>query len=135
MTDSDVILYEWLTEAGSALYELVGSRVWCPVIPPCSVWVNDSPGIVFRRESESAHLTGASFTVMYQFRCFGGSKRYSDARNVYQKLFDRLHNARGVVTSGRLVLAVQVGALDAPPDPETGYVHMQARYRIITGGV
>ncbi len=132
MIDVPQLIFEFLTTTGTGLYTLVGTRVWCPLAK--AEWKNETAAIVYHPAIESNH--GAATEVItgsYVFKCYGGTKQYTNARAVYRALNDRLHGvALETKTEGSIIWAEQVVSAQLPPEPGTAYPAHMATYKIIT---
>lgn len=130
--DSVQVVYEALTASGSDLHTLIGSRAYSPVAPHPSVWANANPAIVYRPLAESTNASGGLEFVEMQFRCYGGTGSYKDARTVYRALRDRLeHVGSRSLASGRIERAFLIWGRQEPLEPETGWPCHTAVYRLI----
>lgn len=130
--DSVQVVHEALTASGSELHALIGSRAYSPVAPHPSVWSNANPAVIYRPLVETTNASGGLEYIEMQFRCYGGSGSYTDARRVYRALRDRLeHSGSRSLTSGRIERAFLVSARQEPLEPETGWPCHTAIYRLI----
>lgn len=131
MTDTTAVLQTYLIANGSLRTYLGGEYVSTPVAP--KGWDNTHKAIIFHAETEAPHITRADNATTFVFKCYGGSAEFSDARAVYHQLVDYLHNARGKTTAhGRIKLARCITAFQGPPEPETGWPVMVAKFEIAT---
>lgn len=132
MTDTAQVLQEYLLASGNTLLTYLGGNyVSTPVAK--KGWSNTHRQIIFHPETETTHITRADNATTFVFKCYGGTALFSDARAVYRQLVDYLHNARGqAVASGRIKLARLVTAFQGPPEPDTGWPVMVAKFDIAT---
>jgi len=128
MIDRTQIVYELLT-ASSPLSTAVGTRVYSPVAPRS--WDNTAKTIIFHQDGGDAHLTAAHNSANFIFKCYGGSNLYSDARDVFGLLYDRLQMASETVTSGTVVTARLISDDQLEPEPDTKYKSHIARFQIV----
>ena len=133
MIDVPQLIFEFLTTSGTGLFTLVGNRVWCPLVDANSGWKNETAAIVYHPATESNHgAATAVITGNYVFKCYGGTKQYTNARAVYRALNDRLHGvANEAKTEGSIIWAEQVVSAQLPPEPGTSYPAHMATYKII----
>lgn len=130
MNDPIQIIYEYLTESGTALSDLVGERVWSPVVAPG--FENTQGAIVFHPDGENPEAPANVIANSIVFKCFGGDATYQSTRGVAQALYDRLHGARAQTTTGAIMLARCKNMFQGGADPETGWPFHVAIYEVLT---
>lgn len=140
--DPNQILLAYLATSGTALYTLVGARIYIPRRPPGVV--NTS---AFLEITSSG--TGEGFDKFvpgecvsdYQIKCFGGTTNHAVARQVYGALVELLHSAflTGAATSpqkstayGVLSYAEQQSDGQDIFDPDTGVPYVLTQFRVRT---
>jgi len=129
MIDAPQIIWEYLTASGTGLYTLVGARIYSPVAP--QEWDNTTAMIVFEVD-EQIHSKACMSVVDVDFFCYGGTENATDAAAVYRALFDRLQNAGGVVSSGKIESARHTGGDPYEREPtESRYPRGVSRFEII----
>jgi hypothetical protein len=124
------IVFEFLTEPGTPLFEAVGNRVWCPVAP--EGFDNTQPALIYHPDSEVPEAPVNVLANSLVFKCYGGAATFGSARVLAQALYDRLHGASGVTASGRIIRSRCVHMQQAGNEPETGYPVHIAQYQVIT---
>ncbi|KKN03649.1 hypothetical protein LCGC14_1105530 [marine sediment metagenome] len=129
MIDTTKLIKEYLTASGSGLFTLVGTQVWCPMLP--KDFKNTVAAIAFHPEHEEMHAKSAVQRTSFVFMCYGGSSNPANARAVYRALNDRLDLQHGTVTEGAIILATQT-AMSHFIEPETEYPVSTATYDITT---
>ena len=131
MIDRVQIVYEFLT-ASSALADEISTRAWCPYAPDS--WDGTQKAIVFHQDVSDSHITGATNTAQFVFKCYGGANTWSSARTLFGLLYDRLQMASETVASGKIMTARLVSDDMLPPEPDTKYKAHGARFLITFEG-
>ena len=131
--DTAQIIYDYLTEIGTDLYEQCATRVWTPVAP--NDWANAVPCIIFNEQSSGAHYSGATVRSLFNFKCYGGSSQYGNEASVFRYLFDRLHGATATVASGGIISSQLVSANQMAPEPDTQFHSYQCSFAITFANV
>jgi hypothetical protein len=114
MIDRSEILREVLT-AASPLATAIGNRVWSPIAP--DTWDGSQKAIIFHQSTSGSHITGATNTASFVFKCYGGDKYYGSSRELFRLLYDRLQMNRETVASGSIITARLETDTQLPPDP------------------
>lgn len=128
MTSVDQIAYEVLTQTGTALYALVGTRVDFATAP--DGFQNSAARVVFRPEDGEAARWGSAYHERsYLFECYGGTNNdWVSAAAVYEALHDLWHDARNVaVASGVLMGGWEEQAGGPLVHPKTGHRYYVCR--------
>ena len=129
LADGCEIVREWLATSGTTLYTLCATRISTPVAP--NGFSNTQAAIIFHQEAGRGESDPNVSDDVYVFKCYGGSAQYSDARNVFRKLYDRLHTKSGDTASdGGIVDAYCVAQTMAGPEPDTGWPVHISKFRI-----
>lgn len=131
MIDRVKVVYEFLT-ATSDLSAIIGDRVYSPVAPRS--WTGDTKAIIYHQEGADAHITAATNTGTFVFKCYGGTKNPADSNEVFRELFDRLQMASESTTSGRIVQARLLTDSKLEPEPDTKLQAHMARFQIMFEG-
>ena len=127
MIDRISTMYEFLT-ASSPLASQVGTNVWSPIAK--KKWDGSQKAIVFHQDSSDSHLTGATNSATFVFKCYGGDSTYKSARDIFRLLYDRLQMASETVASGTIIQAQLLSDFVLPPEPETNYKAHTARFSV-----
>ncbi|MCC6490673.1 MAG: hypothetical protein IT364_24520 [Candidatus Hydrogenedentes bacterium] len=131
--DTFQVMYEYLSESGSDLYDLVGARIWGPKAPKQG-WTNDAAAIVFHI-NERTHPNGDGIECQMVTKCYGGTALHKDARAVYRALEQKMRACRGAeMYSGRINVAELISAVQDTEEPDTGYPLSIATHRVVIGG-
>jgi len=132
MVDPTQIIWNYLTESGSTLYGLVGTRVWSPRAPVG--WVNDSAAVIYEMITEDVHVTAGDCNCRVQFSCYGGDGENGNpdtARAVYKALYDKLHGVIGAsVTGGQISYARLTDGAPGEREQETEWEYARAIYEM-----
>ena len=129
MIDTNAVLLEWLKTAGTGLYTLVATRVYCPRLPVG--FVNSAPALEVFRRGGNSKIEHAEHAASFQIKCYGGSTNAGDAESVYQALYDRLHDTEGQdTTSGNIMAAYEEQMGQSLIDPETGWPFVLTFWRV-----
>ena len=131
MIDRTDIMYEFLT-ASSPLTTEVGSNVWSPIAK--KRWDGSQKAIVFHQDTSDSHITGATNSATFVFKCYGGDNTYKSARTIFRLLYDRLQMASDTVASGTIISAQLLSDFVLPPEPETNYKAHTARFSVSFSG-
>lgn len=116
MTDAIQLFYEIATQSGTALYGLVGTRVWCPV---AANNLNPSQAfIVFHQDGGSITATDKRITASITAKCYGGGKTYSSARTVAQALISLINRYAGTLTAGTPRRVGITNVYQGPAEPD-----------------
>jgi hypothetical protein len=133
MTNTDAVIHELCTSTGTNLYSLIGARCWNR-FPNNEVWANQTPAIIYTRDSIESHTSNTEHTVGVRFSCYGGQNASGalgtdEADAVFRALHDRLH-ALGytTLTSGN-VRRVLFDTASVSVEPETGWPYVTARFQ------
>ena len=130
--DSTKVVHEALVKTGTDLYTLIGARAFSPVAPVPSVWNNSTPAVIFRETNISPPACDGAEFIDVQFRCYGGTQSYTDARTVYRALRDRLVSMCGeTLTTGRVSRVFVISGRQEPLEPDTGWPCYVVNCRII----
>ena len=131
MTDSVLVVGEFLQASGTGLYTLCGTRITSPI---ASGWNPGSDkGIVYHVAAETSHAAAPQQATQFVFKCYGASSSYTDAREVYRALHDALHAKKNKeVSSGWLVEALLAVAGQNRAEPDTGWPYVLATFGIRT---
>ena len=132
MINRMAVVYEILTQS-STLFDEVGTRVWSPVAPSNGFDGNAS-AIVFHQADGAAHLTGATNTATFVFKCYGDDNTYTKAHEVFRLLFDRLQMLTETVASGSIITARLETDFQLEPDAETKHKAHLAQFSIMFEG-
>jgi len=133
MTNTSLILWEFLTTSGTSLYTLVGKRIRTDLTKDDggTFWKNSTAAILYTISGETVPNAAQDVTSTVTFRCYSGSDVMSGARAVYSALHDRLRVANNAVTTtGRILNAELVTASQGGFDPDTGWAVYLVTYRI-----
>lgn len=130
MNDPIQIIHEYLSETGTALCNLVGDRIWSPVVAPG--FKNEQPAIVFHPSGESPEAPANVIANTIVFKCYGGNSTFRASRTVAQALYEVLHGARAQTTTGAIMLARCRNMFQGGNDEETGWPFHVAQYEIVT---
>jgi len=131
MIDRTDIMYEFLT-ASSPLATEIGSNVWSPIAK--KRWDGTQKAIVFHQDTSDSHITGATNSATFVFKCYGGDNTYKSARTIFRLLYDRLQMASDTVASGTIISAQLLSDFVLPPEPETNYKAHTARFSVSFSG-
>jgi hypothetical protein len=132
MIDRIGIVYELLTTA-STLFDEVGTRVFSPVAPSNGFDGNAS-AIVFHQSDGAAHLTGATNSATFVFKCYGDANTHTKAHEVFRLLYDRLQQRSETVASGKILTARLETDFQIEPDADTNYKAHLAQFSIMFEG-
>ena len=127
MIDRTQIVYELLT-AASPLATAIGDRAWNPVAHRS--WNGTQKAIVFHQDGSDSHITGATNSAQFVFKCYGGDNTYTSSRVLFGLLYDRLQMASETVASGTIFTARLQSDNMLPPEPDTKYKAHMARFLI-----
>lgn len=133
MNSSSAIIKEFLNDAGTNALRtfLGGGYVTYPVLP--AGFSNSHKAIQFQRQTEQPHISSDHQLTTNVFKCYGGSRLYSDADAVARKLFERLMSFRSFSTSaGMFMMAEPISLVDGVDDPETAWPVSIATFYILT---
>jgi hypothetical protein len=129
-----VIVREYLVTSGTALYDAVGINVYWPRLPAGYDGAS-TKGIVLRQLGGSVMpAIGKVINAQLEVRCFGGARGPAGAeaaRDVYEALQDRLHDAQNEsVDSGYIIGARESTAGADLIDPDTEWPHVYVTYNV-----
>jgi len=130
MNDPIQIIYEYLSESGTALATLLGGRIWSPVV--AAGFKNEEPAIVFHPSGESPEAPANVIANTIVFKCYGGDATFQSARDVAKALYDRLHRARAQTTTGEIMLSRCTNMYQGGEDQDTGWPFQVAIFDITT---
>lgn len=130
MNDPIQIIYEFLSEDGTALATLLEGRLWSPVV--AAGFKNEAPAIVFHPSEESPEAPANVIANSIVFKCYGGASTFQSSRNVATQLYDRLHGARAQTETGAIMMARCKNMFQGGEDPDTGWPFHVAIYEIVT---
>jgi len=136
LVNTNTILREWLVTAGTELFTLVGERV----IVAAAMETAEGEGYdgsttkfleLFTRGGKS-EIRKPLPQPSVQIKCFGGSYKPHDAREVYRALYDRLQGQHGQETaSGRILSAYEEGYGADIIDPDTNWFYVLSFWRVM----
>jgi len=116
MTDTIQLFYEIATQSGTALYGLVGTRVWCPVaansLDPSQAF------IVYHQDTGGITATDKRITASITAKCYGGGKTYSSARTVAQALISLVNRYAGTHAEGKPCRVGISNVYQGPAEPD-----------------
>ena len=123
MIDTNAILCQHLKTAGSGLYALVGTRIYCPRVP--AGFTNTAAALEVMRRTGTSKREHEMHEVSFQIKCFGGTNSHASAEAVYRALWDRIHGAEGVtVTDGFIIQAFEDVSGQSLFDPDSGWPYV-----------
>lgn len=131
MIDRTQVIYEFLT-ATSTLSPEIGSRVYSPVAPRS--WDNTAKTIIYHQDTSDSHLTGATNSAQFIFKCYSGNNSYADCRELFGLLYDRLQMASETTAGGTIISARLVSDDQLEPEPDTKHKAHMARFVITFEG-
>lgn len=131
MIDRTQIIYEFLTAASDLATE-IGTNCYSPIAP--SNWDASTKAIVFHQDVSTSHITGATNTAQFVFKCYGGSNTYTSSRTLFRLLYDRLQMASETVASGTIISARLLNDSQLPPEIETKYKAHLAQFLVTFDG-
>lgn len=133
MTNTDQVIYEACTSTGTSLYTLIGTRCWSR-FPNNTTWANETPAIIYMRDSIESHTSNAEHTVGVRFSCYGGQNasgalgtEESDA--VFRALHDRLHGLGNTDLASGNIRRVLFDTASAAIEPDTSWPFVTARFQ------
>ncbi len=124
MTSVAQAIFRVVTEAATALFSLVGTRVWVGHAPRggAGKFTNTVAAIVFTPlPVGKSHASGGYHRSVVEFKCYGGSTDILDAETVYRALWDQLQLKSGTFTGSTIINCTEVLAGNPQTEPETEY--------------
>jgi len=129
MIDISDVIFEDLTATGTGLYALVKTRVWH--IESEEGWENDEAAIVYHESSEYTHPNSTDhITATIVFKCYGGTNKSGDAKDVFLALCDRLNGTRARNATTGSILAANLITGSSFPDPNRGWFCWQCSFEV-----
>lgn len=132
MIDRVQIMFEILT-AASPLATEIGTQAYFGQAPEVGFDATLST-IVFNQIGAGSHLTGATNTAIFDFKCYSKDNKQSSAESLFRLLYDRLQNLRERVPAGKMMLAELDSDFPLPIEPETKYKAHMAQFSILFEG-
>lgn len=121
MTDSNACIVEYLRTSGTALYTLVGTRIYMAGELP-NGFANTQAAIVFSARGGDEGRYVEHHAPSFEVRCFGGSMNYGDAWAVYGALYDLFHAKHMLsTTAGTILRAESEQFPQEMSDPDEGW--------------
>lgn len=130
MIDCNATLYNHLTATTTALYGLVGARIYTPHVP--TSFTNSQAAVEFLRRSGTSQREHETLYPSFQFKCFGGTANVSNAEAVYRALSDVLRSINNTSVSGGVLLQAQEETMGSTLiDPDSGWPYVVTFWRIV----
>lgn len=118
------LIFSALTESGTGLFALIGTRAWLGHAPRAGAgkFTNTVKAVVFTPlPSGRSHASGAQHNVTVEFKSYGGSEDALDAEEVHRALWDRLQLISGTWSGRTIKGGTEALAGTLLSEPDTGY--------------
>lgn len=132
MIDGLEIVRQFLLVEGTALLTALGGNYVAIDRVPRG-FTNAHPLVVLTQETGGAHVTGCEVRTTVMCRCYGGSTKSSEAREIFRAVYDRfLLPWFTDLDAGTVKQAFYLNDFPGPDDPVTGWPNHIGRFQIVT---
>jgi hypothetical protein len=130
LIDPNKAVRTWLM-ANTTITDLVGSRIFCGVLPQSYSAEKDGLAITVKVRGGSAHEYVPLIRPSMQIECWGESLQYESVRELYAKVYDALHGYNMISVGDTVILSSieEVEGQDST-DPDTGWASVVSFYRM-----